>query len=72
MRRRGVWGEGVMVGGLGRMCLWWADVALLRVLGRGTMQCSARRVVCFDCVCGKGLRTCLAWAKTCRYWGMSV
>ncbi len=63
MRRRAVRGEGVMVGGVGRRWFWWADVAWLRVFGRGTMQCSARHVACFECVCGKGLMTCLAWAK---------
>jgi hypothetical protein len=61
-----------MVGGLGRRCLWWADVAWLRVFGRDAMQCSARHVVCFECVCGKGLRTCVAWAKKCRLAGMCV
>jgi hypothetical protein len=63
MWRRAVWGEAVMVGGPGRGCLWWADVAWLRVFGRGTMQCSAGHVVCFDCVCGKGLRTCFGMGK---------
>ena len=60
MRRWAVWGEAVIAGGLDRMCLLWADVAWLRVFGRGTMQCSAGHVVCFECVCGKGLKTCLA------------
>ncbi len=74
MRRRAVWGEGVMVGGVGRRCL------LVGACGSGcewflvgTMQCSVRHVVyVFDCVCGKGLRTCLARAKKCRLAGMSV
>ena len=72
MRRRAVWGEAFIAGGLGRRCLWCADVAWLRVFGRGTMQCSAGHVVCFECACGKGLRTCLALAKKCRFAGMSV
>jgi hypothetical protein len=72
MRRRVVWGEGVMVGGLGRRCFWLADVKWLRVFGRDTMQCSARHVVCFECACGKGLRSCLAWAKKRMFAGMSV
>ncbi len=67
-----VLGEGVMVGGWAAGVFRRADVAWLRVFGKGTMQCSARRVVYFECVCGMGLRTCLAWAKMCRYWGMSV
>ncbi len=29
-------------------------MAWLRVFGRGTMQCSAGHVACFECVCGKG------------------
>jgi hypothetical protein len=72
MRRRDVWGEGVMVGGLGRRCFLVGGCGVARVFGRGTTQCSARHVVCCECVCGKGLRTCLAWAKTCRVAGMSV
>ncbi len=43
MRRRVVFGEAVMVGGLGRGCFWWADVKWLRVCGRyKAVQCEAR------------------------------
>ncbi len=39
MRRRGVPGEAVMVGGLGRRCVCWADVKWLRMFG--WYKCSA-------------------------------
>ncbi len=42
MRRRAVWGEAVMVGGLGRRCVCLADVKWLRMFGRQA-QCSAVR-----------------------------
>ncbi len=63
MRRRGVPGEAVMVGGLGRRCVWWADVKWLRVFGWDTMQCSARHVVCVECVCGNGAKELFGMAK---------
>ncbi len=64
MRRWVVWGEAVMVEGVGRRCFWWADVAWLRVFGRcNAVQCSAGHVAWFECVCGKGLRTCFCMGK---------
>jgi hypothetical protein len=41
-----VWGEAVMVGGVGRRCLWWADVKWVRVFGRCNAVLCARHVVC--------------------------
>jgi hypothetical protein len=72
MRRWVVWGEAVMVGGVGRRCflvggcsvgasVWYVQ----RSAVRGTWYV-------LECVCGKGLRTCLAGAKKCRFAGMSV
>ncbi len=39
-----MWGEGVMVGGLGRGCLWLVDVEWLRVVFSryNAVQCEAR------------------------------
>ena len=56
MRRRVVLREAVMVGGLGRRCLKWADVKWLRVFGK--VQCSAVRGAwyVFECVCGNGAK----------------
>ncbi len=34
------------------------------------MHCRARHVVRFECVCGKGLRTCVARAKKCMCAGV--
>ncbi len=47
MRRWAVWGEGVMVGGLGRRCLCCADVKWLRVVfgWYNAVQCEARGMV---------------------------
>jgi hypothetical protein len=72
MRRRAVWGEAVMVGGLGCRCflVGGCEVAASVWL----VQCSAVRGTSyvFECVRGMGLRTCVAWAKKCRFAGMSV
>ncbi len=45
MRRRAVWGEGVMVGGLAHRCFWLVDVKWLRecLIGEyNEVHCEAR------------------------------
>jgi hypothetical protein len=47
-----VWGEAVMVGGLGGRCVFgWVDVKWVRVFGRySAVQCEARGTCLYACV----------------------